>query len=119
MANQTVKIINQSKGTILADKAEIADTPFKRIKGLLGRKGLNQGEGMVIIPCNSIHTFFMRFSIDVIFLGNDNRVVALAESLPPARLFGSLLEGKLVIELPSGTLSRTKTTLKDQISIEK
>lgn len=119
MSAQTLKIINQTKGTILAEKAEIADAPFERLKGLLGRTGLGEGEGMVITPCNSIHTFFMRFNIDVVFLDKHDKVVSMAKALPPARLFGALPKGKLVIELPSGTLNKTMTATGDQISMEK
>lgn len=118
MQTGVVRIVNQTRGTVLAEQAEVANTPFKRLKGLLGRQRLKQGEGLIIIPCSSIHTFFMRFSIDAVFLGKDGRVVALAESLPPTRLFGSLLKGKLVIELPCNTISQTKTSLNDCISMQ-
>jgi len=56
-----VKITNQTKNTVLAAHAAVADRLFKRIKGLLGKKGLGEGEALIIRPCNSIHTFFMRF----------------------------------------------------------
>lgn len=119
MSSQTLRIINQTKGTILAQKAEIADTTLKRFKGLLGRTGLGESEGIVIVPCSSIHTFFMRFNIDVVFLDSQNRVVVMANSLPPWRLFSSFFKGKLVIELPTGTLVKTRTTLNDQIELAK
>ncbi len=118
MANKIIRIINKSKNITLADRAEVADTPFKRLKGLLGRRALEQGEGLVIIPCNSIHTFFMRFSIDVAFIGKDDQVVAITHSLLPSRLFGAFLKGKLVIELPVGTLKKTNTTINDVILFE-
>ena len=74
-----MKIINISKNTILADKAEMADTFFKRLIGLLNRKSLGKGEALILSPANCIHSFFMRFSIDVLFLDKSNKVVA---SLP-------------------------------------
>ncbi|MDD5004894.1 MAG: DUF192 domain-containing protein [Candidatus Omnitrophica bacterium] len=112
-----VRIINRTKNTILADKAEMAETFLKRLRGLLGRDNLAAGEGLVIKPCNSIHTFFMRFSIDVAFLDKSGKVVAMAVFLPPLRLQGSWFRGHLVIELPAGTLARTNTALKDTIEI--
>jgi len=111
------KIINSTKYTILAEKTEVANTPFRRLKGLLGRTSLEEGHSLVIKPCSSIHTFFMQFPIDVIFLDKDNKVAALAEALRPWRLFGAPLKGKLVIELPSGTITRTKTSKGDTIEI--
>ncbi|MFH0867967.1 MAG: DUF192 domain-containing protein [Candidatus Woesearchaeota archaeon] len=112
-----VKIVNKTKNTILAEKAEIANTPLKRMKGLLDKVALEHGEGLIIKPCSSIHTFFMRFCIDVIFLDRNNRVVALTESLSPWRLFGSALKGRMVIELPSGTIAKAKTSINDTIEI--
>ena len=112
-----MKIINKTNNKVLANRAEIADTPFKRIKGLLGRTSLKEGEGLVITHCSSIHTFFMRFSIDVAFLDRHSRVVAIASCLPPARLFSSLFKGKLVIELPVRTLAKTGTKVSDSIEI--
>lgn len=112
------KISNKTKNEILADSAELANTPLKRIKGLLGRKELKQGQGMIIIPCSSIHTFFMKFAIDIVFLDKEGHAVAIAHSLPPSRLFGAPFKASLVIELPPGTLRRTRTELKDKISIE-
>ena len=113
----TKRIVNVTKHAVLAEKAEVADTPSKRTKGLLGKNGLREGEGMLIKPCSSIHTFFMKFNIDVVFLGKGSRVVSLTESLPPSRLFGSLFKGKMVIELPPGTIAKTHTSIGDEIEV--
>jgi uncharacterized membrane protein (UPF0127 family) len=115
---EIVRIINKTKNTILAQRAEVAATILKGIKGLLGRKGIGEGEGMIIKPCSSIHTFFMQFPIDVIFLNKDNQIAALREYMPPYRMFSTWFKGKQVIELPAGTISKTNTALKDEISIE-
>ena len=114
---KTVKITNKTRGTILAQKAQIADTPLLRLKGLLGRRGLEQGEGLIIEPCNSIHTCFMRFPIDVLFLDKNYKIVSLTSNLSPWRLFGSLFMGKIVLELPAGTLAETRTKNGDLIEI--
>ena len=112
------KVSNRTKNEVLADSAELANTPLKRIKGLLGKTGLKQGQGMIITPCSSIHTFFMKFAIDIVFLDKEGNTVAMAHSLPPSRLFGAPFKASLVVELPPGTLSRTRTELNDKISIE-
>lgn len=113
-----VKITNKTKDTILAEKAQIADTHFDRLKGLLGRASLKQGEGLIIVPCSSIHTFFMKFSIDVIFLNKNYRVVLIANKLPPWRLFGVPFFERFVIELPSGIVKKTNTNIGDLIEID-
>lgn len=117
LRKKSAKIINKTNGAILAQEAQIADNPFSRLKGLLGKEGLKEGEGLIISPCNSIHTFFMRFSIDVVFIDNNNKVVKIAHSLPPGRLFGTGFKANLVIELSAGTLLKTNTKNNDILDI--
>jgi uncharacterized membrane protein (UPF0127 family) len=118
MPTGSVKVINKTRNTTLAERAEIARTFSSRAKGLLGRNGLSEGEGLVITRCSSIHTFFMRFEIDVAFLDSNNKVVALASDLGPGRLAGSPLRARLAVELPAGILSKTNTQKGDEITIE-
>ena len=113
----TVRVSNKTRGTVLAQKAKIANTPLLRLRGLLGRSFLDQGEGLIIEPCSSIHTCFMRFPIDVLFLDNNNKIVLLANNLPPWRLFGTLFKGKIALELPTGTVIKTETKVGDFIEI--
>ncbi|MFA5039173.1 MAG: DUF192 domain-containing protein [Candidatus Omnitrophota bacterium] len=101
MAKRIVKVLNESKGTILAEKVEIAETWRSRSKGLLGRRGLGKGEGLLITPCNSIHTFFMKFPIDVLFLDKNMKIVKITPSMGPWRLSGSL-RGYQVLEIEHG-----------------
>lgn len=110
-----VKIINITRNSFLADKAGIADSLWPRLKGLLGKESLGPGEGLVIMPCGSIHTFFMRFPIDVAFIDRNQRVIRLYPSLPPWRLSGVFLNSALCLELPSGTLLSTHTQEGDEI----
>ena len=113
-----MRITNFSKGNTLADKATIADSFFSRMVGLLNRSSLSSGEGLVITNCNSIHMFFMRFPIDVIFINKTNSVVGLVENIKPFRLSRIYFAANRAIELPPGTISQTKTTLGDVIEIE-
>lgn len=112
-----MRIINQSKNTILSENAILANKFFKRIKGLLGKKEFVKGEALVIRPCNSIHTFFMRFPIDVLFVGRDNRVVAAISCLKPFGLSKIYFKASFVVELPAGTISTTFTHKGDLLSL--
>jgi len=114
---QTAKIVNKTKNVVLAERAKIANNPWTRMRGLLGSAGLAEGEGLIIKPCNSIHTFFMKFSIDVIFLDKNMKVIKIANSLKSWRSFESLMNGRIAIELPSGKLNITNTKLDDFIDI--
>ncbi|MCX5706994.1 MAG: DUF192 domain-containing protein [Candidatus Omnitrophica bacterium] len=72
-----MRIINQARNTILADQVIVADNPFTRMKGLFGRDEFKKGEALIIKPCNSVHTLFMPFSIDVLFVDKNNQVVKI------------------------------------------
>jgi len=109
---------NRTQGTTLADNVKVADNIFTRVKGLLGRSGLNRGEALIIKPCNSIHMFFMRFAIDAIFVDRNNQVVGLVKRLRPFRLSPIFWKAYFVIELPAGTIQETRTQIQDYISIE-
>ena len=109
-------MINQTRNTILAVDAIMADTPLKRMKGLLGRKKLEDGQALILNPSNSIHSFFMRFTIDALFLDKENKVVA-AVTLSPWRLTRVYFNAILVIELPEGTIKTTHTQKGDIIQL--
>lgn len=111
------RVINRARGTVLAEQAEAARTWWTRGKGLLGRKGLPSGGGLIIEPCSSIHTWFMAFPIDVAFVAADGRVVRTAPALAPWR-FGPLARGvRYVVELPSGALAASGTVPGDILDI--
>jgi len=112
-------IINKTKDTVLAKDAVVADTVSSRIKGLLGKEEFKQGEALIIRPCNSIHTFFMRFAIDVLFVDRNNRVVKAIPSLLPFRLTPVYFNSAFVIELPCGTLQATSTSEGDLLSLDR
>lgn len=88
----------------LATCITVADTLAARMRGLLGRVGLPAGEGLLIRPCMGIHTFFMRFPIDAVFLDRNNRIVALYHALPPNRMTRVYRKAVSVLELPAGTV---------------
>lgn len=113
-----MKIINQTKNTTIAREAIVAETLFQRIKGLLGKKQLAEGQAIILRPCSSIHTLFMRFAIDVIFVDKNNIVIKAIAHLKPFRLTYIYFHAAFVIELPANTLKSTLTAIGDTLSIE-
>ncbi len=111
-------IRNRTKNRVIAEKVEIANTFFSRLRGLLGRHELQRGEALVIEPCNSIHTIGMKFSIDALFLDGDGRVVALRRDIRPYRFTRIFRNAKRVVELPVSTIEDSRTSIGDHIDIE-
>jgi len=101
-----VIITNSSTNIVIASNALMADDPWSRMKGLLGKTGLSDGEGLVITQCNSIHMFFMQFAIDVIFVDRSLNVVGLVRNIPPFSLSPIFWKAVSCIELPSGVIDR-------------
>lgn len=112
------KAINQDSGVILAEKLRVARTFRSRSKGLLDRSALDQGEALLIQPCTSIHTFFMKFSIDVMFLDKKCKVVKVDRDVKPWRLSSCLFGAYMVIEFNSGTVKNNLIKSGDSIKIE-
>ena len=99
-----MKVVNRSKGVVLACRAGFALKPIERMRGLLGKEALAPGDALVISPCSAVHTFGMRYPIDVVFYDRSNRAVAAVPNLRPYRLTRWYPRAKGVIELPAGTL---------------
>lgn len=94
-----------SYGTkILSKDILIADTLVTRLIGLMFKKQLLGAEGLLINPCNSIHTFFMRYSLDIVFLSSDNKVIKIIRDLKPWRMTWIYFRAKKTLELPAGKL---------------
>ena len=112
VAENRLRVSNLTRGTVLATCLEIADSGSKRNKGLLGRKGLAAGEGLWIIPCESVHTFFMQFPIDLVYLDRKNRIKKVRNAVGPWRL-SACLSAHSIMELPAGTIQNTQTQTGD------
>lgn len=102
-------VVNTHTGVILAQRVELARTFLTRLQGLIGRSGLGEGEGLVLEGCNSVHMFFMRFPIDVIFVDRRDKVVGLAWNLQPGAVSRVFPKAFRAVELPAGTIGRTGT----------
>lgn len=105
-------IVNNSSN-ILADRLLIADNFYSRLKGLIGNKKINPGEGLLLVSCSSIHTMFMRFNIDVAFLDKEYRILKVVSDFTPWRVIIPVLGAKYVLELPPGTIKATGTKTGD------
>ncbi len=112
-----VRVINKNHGTVVAEHAELADTFVTRLRGLLGRRGLNEGCGLVLRPGNSIHSFFMAFPFDAIFVDDDGRVLHLMHAMRPNRVSPIVRHAHSIIELPVGAIERSGTVLGDLLEI--
>lgn len=113
-----LRVTNLTRGTLLADRADIADTSAKRRTGLLKHSGLEPGEGLWIAPCEGVHTFGMKFPIDVIFLNRKRKILKIRPNMVRRRIALSLLAHS-VLELPAGRLADTQTQAGDQLELEK
>ena len=109
---------NITRGVVLAESADVADTSEKRRTGLLKHTGLQPGEGLWISPCESVHSFFMKFTIDVLYLDRNKKVRGLRARMKPWRV-SACLPAHSVLELPEGIIEQTGTQKGDQLSFEK
>src|SRR5258707_9734302 len=109
-----LKISNLTRQAELAHCVDVADHGAKRRKGLLGREMLSAGEGLWIVPCESVHTFGMQFPIDLVYLDGEKRVKKVRNDVPPWRI-SACLSAYSVLELASGSIHRTQTKPGDRL----
>jgi uncharacterized membrane protein (UPF0127 family) len=102
----------------LADRAGVADTSAARRTGLLKHASLEKGDGLWIAPCEAVHTFRMRFPIDVLFLSKQKKVLKVRSDMGPRKIAISLLAHS-VLELPAGTVESTGTQAGDELEFQK
>ena len=113
-SKERFRVVNLTRNTVLACSLEVADTPETRRKGLLGRESFSPGEGLWIVPCESVHTFFMPFAIDLVYLDRERRVKKLRSEVVPWRI-SACLSAHSVLELPPGIICGTQTQCKDRL----
>lgn len=111
-----LKVFNKDKGIMLASSAQIASSFFHRLKGLMLKKGMGGNEALIFYRATSIHTFFMRFSIDIVFLNRQMKVKRLVNSLSPWRAV-ACRGAYLTIELPAGKIAASNIDLGDELEI--
>ncbi len=108
-----MKILNQTQGVTLATDVKLADSFLSRLVGLLNRSDLKDNEGLLITRCQSIHMFFMRFPIDVIFVDKHHVVVGLVNDIKPFCVSPHFFKANYAIELKSGIIAKTHTKVGD------
>jgi uncharacterized membrane protein (UPF0127 family) len=110
---------NRSRHAYLATEVAVADTHWTRLRGLMGTPAASfrSGQGLWIIPCHGVHTFAMRFPIDVVYLDREKTVVHIERSLQPWRIAPVRRKAASVLELPADTLNTTGTAIGDELEI--
>lgn len=103
----------------MADNLVLANTALRRLRGLMGRKALAPNEALWLRPCNSIHTFWMRFAIDVVWLDRKLRIVKLVRNLRPFRLTLPASQAASIIELPAYSIAQHNLRVGDELRVEK
>ena len=106
--------IRTEAGTVLCERCAVADTPRRRLVGVLGRRSLAAGEGLLIRPASSVHTCFMRFAIDVVFVAGDGAILRVAPARGPWRL-ASARGARCVVELAAGECARRGVGVGDRL----
>ena len=109
---------NLDRGTVLAESVEVAATAIERSKGLLGRECLDKGQGMLIRNASSLHTFFMRFPIDIVYADKQGKVLKSVAAVRPFRMVAAPLRSYYALELPSGAISGSGTRVGDRLGFK-
>jgi uncharacterized membrane protein (UPF0127 family)/catechol 2,3-dioxygenase-like lactoylglutathione lyase family enzyme len=110
-----VRLVNLTRDTVLAERAAVAETPGTRGRGLLGTDSLEDGCGLLIVPCRQVHTFGMRYPIDVIFVDEAWRVKKVVAGMKPGRVGALVFRARAVIELPAAKTAETETRVGDML----
>jgi len=113
-----ILVRNITRGTVLAETAQVADSSRTRRTGLLKHTTLPRGEGLWIVPCEAIHTFGMKFAIDVAYLDRKRKILKVRHSVAPRRI-SACLRAHSVLELPAGVLESTGTEAGDVLEFTK
>jgi uncharacterized protein len=114
-----LKLFHRGTGECLAQRVTLAHTGWTRLRGLIGRKNLDSDEVLWIRPCSGVHTFWMRFSIDVVFLDRQLFIVKIIKNMHPFCLSLPKLSANSVIEMPATSISKYNLQLGDQLQIRK
>ncbi|HTB97235.1 MAG TPA: DUF192 domain-containing protein [Terracidiphilus sp.] len=111
-----LRAFNLTRKTLIASRVELAGTGAKRTKGLLGRTGMSSGEALWIVPCEAVHTFGMKFALDLIYLDRERRIRKIRRNVPPWRLSGCLTAHS-VLELAAGSIDEAMAQPGDMVDL--
>jgi uncharacterized membrane protein (UPF0127 family) len=120
-SGKTIRALNRTRGAVLCERLEVAESMAAQSRGLLGRDGLAPGAGMLfegsLLPLMWMHMFFMRFAIDIVFLDQSNRVLRINHSLKPWRVSSMVFGARRALELEAGAAARSATEEGDQLDL--
>jgi uncharacterized membrane protein (UPF0127 family) len=121
-STKTLRALNRTRGTILCERLEVAESMAAKSRGLLGRDGLAPGAGMLfenggVLPLMWMHMFFMRFAIDIVFLDQSNRIIQINHELKPWQVSSIVLGARRALELEAGAAVRSATRKGDQLEL--
>jgi uncharacterized membrane protein (UPF0127 family) len=116
VSREPLRVRNLTRDSGVAGRVRRADRAWSRMVGLLGRRSLAGDEGLLLTPCTSIHTFFMFFPIDILYLNREHVVVKAVTALRPFRLSGCL-KGHSTLELPAGVIEASGTQVGDRLAV--
>lgn len=110
-----LRLVDHETGVVVAQQVRLALSALQRLRGLLGGPPLAPGEALLLRPCNGVHTMFMRYAIDVLFIDAACRVVALRPRMRPWRSSGFVRHAAATVELPAGTLAARGVRVGQQV----
>lgn len=113
-----MKINNLTKNVAIASNVILADNFFSRLIGLLNKSSLDSNDGLILRPCNAIHTWFMKFPIDIVFIDKNNKIIFLIENMLPGRRSPIIRPAKEVIEFKAGRIKQSGSEIGDQLEIK-
>jgi len=117
--SKKVRATNTTRGTVLGECIRVAETALTGIIGLLGERELLPGDGLLIVPSQGVHTWGMRFPLDIVVLDGDWNVIAIRCNMRPCRITRVFWKAAAVLELPCGILKSTGTLLGDTIDFHR
>lgn len=112
-----MQVYNVTRQVVIAEEVQVAFDFWRRLKGLLGKPLLPVGHGLLLKPCNSVHSFFMAFPFDAVFLDEEMKIVHIIEAMPPYRVSPIIREARSVLELPAGIARLSGSRIGDQLSL--
>jgi len=115
--HQPLIVKNVTRKRILVSRGKVANNVWTRFKGLMGSPPLEKGEALLISPSNSVHTHFMRYPLDILYINSNYQVIAMNEKMKPWRMGKIYRQSRYVLELPAGVIEETQTKIGDQLEI--
>lgn len=112
-------IENSVRNTTLIEDGRVADNSWTRLRGLIGVRHLPEGDGMLIEPCKGVHCMFMSIPIDVVYVSKEDEVVAIDTAMKPWRFGRIYRRSHYAVELPAGSVVRTKTEVGDRLEVQR